>query len=520
MKQKLLLIIFLFPLFSKAQYQRQFGSSTGNDVTGRMVRTSDGGYVIAGDTYSFGLTKSDVLVTKLNAAGNVQWSKSYGSSDYDHGYDIIQTTDGGYAICGVSGSNSNRASLIKMNASGVIQWSRYFSVNTRQSFSSLVQTADGGFAMAGQASTNNNGSWGYVVKTDSTGALQWSKLIFPRDFYPEIRDLIVTKDGGFALVGIYPNPAYYDMYFIKLSSTGTFEWARSVGGSSSDYPTFLIQASDEGYVFGGMSFSYQTPLNQDVFAVKMDKDGNRLWSRTIGTVTKSESAIDIQELPDKGYVILGVSDSSATNAAVSPFIMRLNKNGSLMSTKVVTVSDNVSVKSITPVNANGFAVFGTAGSLLNNTQDMYFLKFDKNGNTCGSFIKLDYTKDTGTLVTLTIPVTNANTIAAGGADISIDRALTTTTICQSVTATTVNNSKAESIHIFPNPAKDFIHITVPDAADKILSAAIIDINGNTVMNIKTVQLNQINVSMLKPGIYTLVAHTAAKEYRAVFMKEL
>lgn len=517
MKQKLLLIIILLPFLSNAQYQRLFGS-TGNDIAGEMIHTNDGGYAIVGDTYSFGLTKSDVMVTKLNASGNVQWVKTFGISDYDHGYDIIQTTDGGYAVCGVAGGNTNQATLIKLNASGIVQWSKYFSANTRQSFSSLVQTPDGGYALAGQASTNNNGSWGYLVKTDSLGTLQWSKLIFPRDFYPELKDIITTKDGGYAVVAIYPNPAYYDMYFIKLSSTGTFQWARSIGGSSTDAPAFVRQTSDDGYIFGGIAFSYQTPLNQDAFVVKMDNSGNRLWSRTYGSVSKNESASDIQELPDGGFAVLGISDSSF-NSVYSPLLLRLNKNGSLMSSKVINVTDNCYTTSVTSVNAGGFAIVGTIGSLFNNSQEMFFTRFDKNGNTCGGFSKVNYSKDTGTLVSLTIPVINANTIAAPGVEVSVDRTLTATGICQSDINAVVNNNQTQSIRIYPNPAKDFIHIETNAVAEKIISANVIDLNGNMMMQLKNLSSNQINISRLKPGAYTLIVHTAAKEYRVMFMKE-
>jgi hypothetical protein len=92
-----------------------------------LVQTSDGGYAIAGETYSFGAGEADVYVVKLDANGNLQWTKTIGGPDPEEGSSLIQTSDGGYAIAGYTisfGAGEADVYVVKLDANGNLQWTK------------------------------------------------------------------------------------------------------------------------------------------------------------------------------------------------------------------------------------------------------------------------------------------------------------------------------------------------------------------------------------------------------------
>jgi hypothetical protein len=146
-----------------------------------LIQTSDGGYAIAGHTKSFGAGLSDAYLVKLDANGNLQWTKTIGGKDFEDGYSLIQTSDGGYAIAGDTksfGAGLSDAYLVKLDANGNLQWTTTIGGKDFEDGYSLIQTSDGGYAIAGY--TQSFGAGGadvYVVKLDAKGNLQWTKTI-------------------------------------------------------------------------------------------------------------------------------------------------------------------------------------------------------------------------------------------------------------------------------------------------------------------------------------------------------
>ena len=138
-----------------------------------LIQTSDGGYAIAGNTSSFGAGENDVYVVKLDAKGNLQWTKTIGGPDIDESQSLIQTSDGGYAIAGYTtsfGAGYADVYVIKLDAKGNLQWTKTIGGPDDESGNSLIQTVDGGYVIAG--TTESFGAGGkdvYVVKLDRNG---------------------------------------------------------------------------------------------------------------------------------------------------------------------------------------------------------------------------------------------------------------------------------------------------------------------------------------------------------------
>jgi len=158
------------------EWRKTFGGS-GDDYARSVVQTSDGGYALAGYTNSFGAGGYDLWLVRTDAAGNQLWNKTFGGSGDDYAYSVVETSDGGFALAGYTysfGAGLNDLWLVRTDAAGNQLWNKTFGGPAYDYAFSVIQTSDGGFALAGR--TNSFGA-GYqdfwLVKIDSTGSVQW-----------------------------------------------------------------------------------------------------------------------------------------------------------------------------------------------------------------------------------------------------------------------------------------------------------------------------------------------------------
>src|SRR5258705_526125 len=156
-------------------WDRSFGG-TGLDRALSVQQTNDGGYIIAGTTLSFGAGDNDVYLIKTNAIGNMVWRKTFGGTGLDAGYSVQQTNDGGYIIAGESQSFGEGVYLIKTNANGNIMWTKTYGGGAGEWGQSIRQTNDGGYIIAGTTLSFGAGNFDfYLIKTDSIGDTLWTK---------------------------------------------------------------------------------------------------------------------------------------------------------------------------------------------------------------------------------------------------------------------------------------------------------------------------------------------------------
>ena len=157
------------------QWTNTFGG-TDDDLSYSVNQTIDGGYIIVGETKSFGNSNEDVYLIKTDGNGIEQWTKTYGGTDDDWGHSVQQTTDGGYIIVGTTRSFGNGYEdvyLIKTDDSGTEQWAKTFGGTNFERGYSVQQIADGGYIITGisQTSLANDPNDVYLIKTDANGNL-------------------------------------------------------------------------------------------------------------------------------------------------------------------------------------------------------------------------------------------------------------------------------------------------------------------------------------------------------------
>ena len=242
------------------------------DVGISVDLTADGGFVIAGWTYSYGAGNSDVYLIKTDFLGEVEWTKTYGGVGEDMAIYVEQTLDGGYVVAGWTKSFSGMANcnmfLIKTDSLGDTLWTRaYFPylANTAYAYS-CQQTSDSGYVLTGYSIDSNNGlCYTYLVKTDARGDSLWTRTYLGA-YLSWGESVKQTPDGGYVVVGLIELPEYnYEnrMFIFKTTAEGDTEWTKLMRDDSlSSGGRAVALTSDGNYIVaGGVSRSFYEPSN-------------------------------------------------------------------------------------------------------------------------------------------------------------------------------------------------------------------------------------------------------------------
>jgi hypothetical protein len=267
-------------------WQKTYGGR-GDEAAYSVVQTTDGGYILAGSTTQSGIeTAEDLYLVKTDANGVPQWNKTYPRPGCQIGYQIIRTTDGGYAVAGYTDSGAGSDMwLCKVDGVGNMQWNKVYGGSGQDVACSLVQSSDGGYVLAGYTNSSGAGSYDvYAVKTDSNGNIQWNKT-FGGAFDERGYSIALAADGGYAIVGesIVNSDGVRDTFLVKISGGGNPQWQkqydsinRLCGGNNCGFS--VIQTSDGGYAIAGrehLSF----PFSYEDYLAKVNSDGEIEWTK-------------------------------------------------------------------------------------------------------------------------------------------------------------------------------------------------------------------------------------------------
>jgi len=281
---------------------------TNDDQAYSLVETSDGGYAIVGYARSFGAGRQDFWLVKTDTFGFMEWNKTYGGTNDDQAYSLVATSDGGYAMAGETlsfGAQEGDCWLVKTDGSGNVEWNHTYGGTGDDVARSLVETSDGGYAVAGTTGSYGAGDEDFwLIKTDGVGDVEWNQT------YGGIgddvaRSLVATSDGGYALAGYTYSfgAGNEDFWLVKTDEYGNIEWNQTYGGGSHDVARSLIETSDGGYALTGFTQSFGNG-QAHCWLVKTDATGNMQWNYTYGKIDTTY-AFALVETSDGGYHLAG-----------------------------------------------------------------------------------------------------------------------------------------------------------------------------------------------------------------------
>ncbi|WP_353777130.1 hypothetical protein [Winogradskyella sp. 3972H.M.0a.05] len=365
--------------------------------------------------------------TQTSFNGDVQWARTFGGSNEDIAYSVIETQDGNIAVLGYTNSTDGDLSnktlevndywFLKLDQEGNILLNKTYGGSGDDRGQKIIQTPDGGYAIVGYSmssdgdGSNNEGfhdNW--ILKLDNSGNIIWEKS-YGFSGHDHAYGLIATNDGGFFMTGFLDVTAsggegndtasrstnrhgVGEFWCHKLDANGDLQWRRYFGGTNNDRSFSVVQANDGGYVIAGFSESTDFDItgNQgsyDYWVIKLDIEGNLVWQKTLGGSGIDQSR-SIVRTNDNGYIIAGNSFSSDgdvdNNKGSSDFwLAKINDNGNVVWKKNYGGSDFDFASSIRK-GQTGYIVSGYTksldGDLTNNKgdNDYWVIKINESGD--------------------------------------------------------------------------------------------------------------------------------------------
>jgi len=251
-----------------------------------MNQTQDGGFIIAGMT-EVSPQIFDPFLIKTNSEGIIQWQQQYdyGFGDDDRAHAVWQTSDGGYIVAGqtwlMHGAFGNYDMyIIKTDMNGNVQWKKVFFRENEGGDVALAvqQLSDGGYIIGGFTQSSEWAS--YIIRTDNLGNALWSN-IYPGAWQSECYDIQSTPDGGFIYTGTESSfTTDTDVLLVKLDGNGVLQWKKIYGTVDAEQGEFIQQLQDGGYIIAGMSA--HGAGGYDMYVIRTNSAGESLWSSTIG----------------------------------------------------------------------------------------------------------------------------------------------------------------------------------------------------------------------------------------------
>jgi len=378
---------------SVVTFERIFGHPDSDHPSAVRI-TKDGGYIIAGSYQDINEDWSDAFLVKTDRYGQVEWIKTYGSEDNEESFSSLLVVDDGYIAVGSKtaiDNVDNNVYIVKTDINGDTVWTKNYGgpyddvanvietagkgryiiggftksavYGTKRAYlvvidnkgnkirdnsyanceeaTSVQPTSDGGYVFCGSTRSISAGeSDFYLGKTDSLLNEEWEKAFGGSDC-DEANYVINTADGGFILAGWTASSEFgavaTDVYLVKTDASGNqdMQWGNKIYGyEHHDHANAIIQTRDGGYLIVGYTQnnydSERIKWTSDVYVIKCDNAGNKLWEQTYGGFY-GESASNVQETPEGDFIICGNTGSYSKRPGSDIYLLRLNNQGLITS---------------------------------------------------------------------------------------------------------------------------------------------------------------------------------------------
>jgi hypothetical protein len=470
MKKHIVNIILLLPIIGIGQisFFKSYGGP-GNDFGEAVVSTADSHYVAVGASESFGNGATDLYAFKVDSLGEYVWSRTFGGPNIDYGTDVVELDDGSFLLTGYSNS---------------------FSV---------------GYDM-------------FLVKIQSNGSHQWTKNIGGSDWdFCYAAHKTRNSTPGIILAGetySYGN-GKSDAYLIKVDNNGDTLWTKTFGGTENDYFKDVIEDEYGDLICIGTTNSNTTYLDNDLWIVKTDSDGNELWNY-IWSDTLNEEGMSICLAKNGNYYFAG---NNQQTDRVSPYHGCLDLSGNLVfSNNIFGTYDDFSAALLRHSDSLTYTIICNSHSFgaSNSTTDVLYAQlyetFTITGllGTSGTFAN-EWVNGADTTADHCIIIVGTTDGTLNGQSSAFLMKKDTNHYSPSYTEEidlTINEIRNNKISLFPNPV---INHTYINSNSPIKEFFIYNTLGELIIN-KKINGNSINLENLKAGIYILKAEMNSKEY--------
>lgn len=313
-------------------WTKAIGGGT-DDICLSAQQTTDGGFILAGFTSSFGAGNEDFYLVKVDASGDTLWTRTYGGSGGDWCTGVQQSQDGNYICIGYTqsyGAGSDDLWLIRTDANGDTLWTKTFGGTASDRGRSVLELPSAeGFILAGYTASHGSGDYDYwLIETDEDGNESWSHTYggAERDrFY----SICTAVDGGYVLTGFTLSwgAGAEDYWMVKTNAIGDSLWSKTFGGINTEYCHTVDQTEDGGYLLSGYTDSFGSGAT-DVYIVRTDSIGDSLWTQSLGG-SNWEQCWGAFQTSDGEFYLAGRTNSLSVGSDVDFWLIKLSSEAAM-----------------------------------------------------------------------------------------------------------------------------------------------------------------------------------------------
>lgn len=374
----LVICIFFIVLKVNAQFRKTYGFEQDDYAQTLLAADDSSMYLIGALGY----------ISKVDTSGQIIWENEVHHND-DWYFNIIKdaiiSETNNFIIIGNSihkGGKGHNSFIMKFNSSGDTIFSNAFGIEIGEcDVNSIIQTKDGGYAIIGYSTIQ-----GYrnkdilLIKTDGTGKLMWSKT-YGGDKEDNGVCLVESNEEEFILVGETESfgESGKSIYILKTNNSGDTIWSKTIGGNRYDTPTGIIKASSNEYLISGTTSSYGVHYHDDdMFLLRIGKNGNSIWSKTYGG-DKDDICNKVIKTGDNELLLVGSTESFG-HGQKDVMLVKADLNGNTIYSKAYGGSSIEEGKNLC-IHKTGNYIFGDTRTFSVGNKDMCIIHIDENGES-------------------------------------------------------------------------------------------------------------------------------------------
>ena len=310
------------------------------------------------------------------------WSNHYGGVYSDNGYACVQTRDGGYAAVGSTysyGAGGYDVYLLKLDSLGDTLWTRTYGDTAAEYGRDLQVTSDGGFIIVGSTNSRGNGKEDvYVIRTNAFGDLLWSRT-YGGALSDDGWSIRATPDSGYIVCGTTYSSGhgFGDLMLLKINQNGDSLWTRAYGGAGGESGYAVRVTLDGGLIAVGATGSFGEGYSS-LYAVRTNSNGDSVWATSFGG-SKADLGYAVDVTPDGGFMFAGVTVPTGSSY-YDMYVVKTTDNGQLQWQRNYGGAKEDIAYSIAETADGNFLIGGTTESSGAGSVDMYAVKIDPNGN--------------------------------------------------------------------------------------------------------------------------------------------
>jgi hypothetical protein len=371
----LLFLTGVISSFGQARFQTYIGGAQEDrspyfpsDV---IVETGSGGFVKVGITKSIDSGNADILVSRLDAEGDLLWSKGFGGDTTDWGNTILRT-EKGYMVGGATRSYSSSDDwdglLFEIDGEGKLLWEWAYSRPGNIGFiTDIERTKDGGIMIVG---ITNNGSKEnlHVLKMDTDRQVEWETSVGDTNYHMASFGMTELSDGYIFAC----NPYTKSGRLLKLKKDGSIAWINDYS-QTDRWITFtdVARSGDDLFITGAIDTA-----NGDLLLLKTDLMGNQEWSKRYGgNEGDFGSRISLIGKKEEELVIYGSTRSYGAGEA-DLYLLKLDRAGNYLASMAYGTIENEAMSSGVPTWDGGYVLYGRSFGQPLGKEDIYIVKTD------------------------------------------------------------------------------------------------------------------------------------------------